>query len=240
MLKIAKTLSCGVVNLLTCPRDEQEDFQQEIHIALWMRLARFDKRQSSLRTFLWHVGTNEARRIVTRERAACRARFTVSLESRHHGPARSANTFASGKKHSRPYGNCQATCQNPANGPCADRGGPDPGPGTATIYAHMRRIKVCIAPKTLLRWQQIPEFQAAFRAAKFAAYSQTIGRLHQISNAAVSTLGKVMVDPSTPAATKVRAADSILNHTAKAVEAENFEARLSEVERITEVSKKKQ
>jgi len=99
---------------------------------------------------------------------------------------------------------------------------------------------VGIAPKTLLRWQQIPEFQAAFRAAKFAAYSQTIGRLHQMSNAAVSTLGKVMVDPSTPAATKVRAADSILNHTAKAVEAENFEARLSEVERITEVSKKKQ
>ena len=97
-----------------------------------------------------------------------------------------------------------------------------------------------IAPKTLLRWQQIPEFQAAFRAAKFAAYSQTIGRLHQMSNAAVSMLGKVMVDPSTPAATRVRAADSILNHTAKAVEAENFEARLSELERVTEVSKKKQ
>jgi len=38
---------------------------------------------------------------------------------------------------------------------------------------------VGIAPKTLLRWLQIPEFQAAFRAAKWAVYSQAIGRLHQ-------------------------------------------------------------
>jgi hypothetical protein len=36
-----------------------------------------------------------------------------------------------------------------------------------------------------------------------------------ISSAAVSTLGKVMLDAATPPATKVRAADSILNHTAK-------------------------
>jgi hypothetical protein len=37
---------------------------------------------------------------------------------------------------------------------------------------------VGIAPKTLLRWLQIPEFQAAFRAAKWATFSQSIGRLH--------------------------------------------------------------
>jgi hypothetical protein len=96
---------------------------------------------------------------------------------------------------------------------------------------------VGIGPATLMRWLQIPEFQAAFRAAKLAAYSQTIGRLHQMSTAAVSTLGKVMVDPGTPPATKVRAADSILNHTTKAIEIENLEARLSELERATEASK---
>ncbi len=97
---------------------------------------------------------------------------------------------------------------------------------------------VGIAPKTLLRWQQIPEFQAAFRAAKWAAYSQTIGRLHQMSSAAVSTLGKVMVDPATPPAVKVRAADSILNHTTKSIETgEGLEARLSELERATETAK---
>jgi hypothetical protein len=50
-------------------------------------------------------------------------------------------------------------------------------------------------------------------------------------------LGKVMVDPSTPAATKVRAADSILNHTNKSIETENLEARLSELERAAETTK---
>lgn len=94
-----------------------------------------------------------------------------------------------------------------------------------------------IGSATLMRWLQIPEFQAAFRAAKLAAYLQTIGRLHQMSSAAVSTLGKVMVDPGTPPATKVRAADSILDHTTKAIEIENLEARLSELERATEASK---
>ncbi len=96
---------------------------------------------------------------------------------------------------------------------------------------------VGIGPATLRRWQKEPEFQAIYRAAKWAAYSQSVGRLHQMSAAAVSTLGKVMVDPSTPAAVKVRAADSILNHTIKAIETENLEARLTELERSAEATK---
>jgi hypothetical protein len=58
-----------------------------------------------------------------------------------------------------------------------------------------------------------------------------------MTSAAVSTLGKVMVDANTPASTKVRAADSILNHTIKAIENEEIEARLSELERAAEASK---
>jgi hypothetical protein len=37
-----------------------------------------------------------------------------------------------------------------------------------------------------------------------------------------------MVDPRTPASTQVRAADSIFNHAAKAIEIEDIEARVSE------------
>jgi hypothetical protein len=84
---------------------------------------------------------------------------------------------------------------------------------------------------------KLARFHAAFRAAKWAVYSQAIGRLHQMSAAAVSTLGKVMVDPSTPAAVKVRSADSILNHTTKAIETENLEARLTELERANDSAK---
>jgi transposase-like protein len=94
-----------------------------------------------------------------------------------------------------------------------------------------------IGPATLRRWQKDPEFDAAYREALRASYKQSIGRMNQASSAAVSTLLKVMVDPTTPASTKVRAADSILNHTAKAIETEDIEARVSELERAAEDSK---
>ena len=94
-----------------------------------------------------------------------------------------------------------------------------------------------IAPRTLYRWVKDPEFDAAYRDAKRAAFGQSIARMHQMSSAAVSTLGKVMIDPATPPATKVRAADSILNHTAKAIELQDVEARLSELERAAEAAK---
>ena len=96
---------------------------------------------------------------------------------------------------------------------------------------------VGIGGATLLRWQKEPEFQAGYREAKRAAYAQSIARLHQMSSAAVSTLGKVMVDPTTPPATKVRAADSILNHTIKAIELEDIEARVTELEQAVEGAK---
>jgi hypothetical protein len=47
---------------------------------------------------------------------------------------------------------------------------------------------------------------------------------------------KVMVDPGTPASTKVRAADSVLDHAAQAIEIEDIEARLTELERAAEAS----
>jgi len=92
--------------------------------------------------------------------------------------------------------------------------------------------------RTLYRWLKEPELDSAYRAAKRAAYKQSIARLHQASSAAVSTLMKVMVDPGTPASTKVRAADSILGHTAKAIEIEDIDARVSELERVADTSKK--
>jgi hypothetical protein len=46
-----------------------------------------------------------------------------------------------------------------------------------------------------------------------------------------------MVDAGTPASTKVRAADGVLDQSAKAIELEDIEARLAALERATEVSK---
>jgi hypothetical protein len=46
-----------------------------------------------------------------------------------------------------------------------------------------------------------------------------------------------MLDEKTPPATKVQAADSILNHTAKAIEIEDLDARLNELEDASETYK---
>jgi hypothetical protein len=97
---------------------------------------------------------------------------------------------------------------------------------------------VGIGVATLLRWQKEPEFDAAYLAAKRAAYKQAIARLHHLSSAAVSILGKVALDPTTPPAVKVRAADSILNHTQKAIETEDVLSRLAALEQAASDAKK--
>ncbi len=93
-----------------------------------------------------------------------------------------------------------------------------------------------IGTRTLMRWLQIPEFQAAYRQARRDTFSQSIARLQQGASAAASVLLKVMLDPNAPPSSRIRAADSVLDHAAKAIELEDIEVRLSELERATEAS----
>ena len=94
-----------------------------------------------------------------------------------------------------------------------------------------------IAAKTLLRWMKEPEFDAAYRKARRSAFSQSVARLQQGTSAAAATLLKTMIDPNTPASVRVRAAEAIFNHAAKAIEIEDIEARVAELERGAEASK---
>ena len=96
---------------------------------------------------------------------------------------------------------------------------------------------VGISTQTLVRWMKLPEFQTAYREARRLAYGQSIARLQQATTAAVSTLLKIMVDTNAPASTRVRAADSVLNHSVKAIESEDILARLGELEQAAELSK---
>jgi hypothetical protein len=98
-----------------------------------------------------------------------------------------------------------------------------------SVDAAARAIDV--APPTLMRWMKDPQFDAAYRAARRAAFGQSVARLQQATGAAVSVLLKVMVDSATPASVRVRAADSVLDHSAKAIELEDIEARVAELER---------
>ena len=87
-----------------------------------------------------------------------------------------------------------------------------------------------IGTQTLYRWMKEPEFEAAYLEARRAAVSQSNARLQQGSSAAVSTLLKVMVDASTPASARVRAADRILEHARQAIEIDDIQVRLSALE----------
>lgn len=49
--------------------------------------------------------------------------------------------------------------------------------------------------------------------------------------AAATTLLKVMDDPTTPASTRVRAAESVLTHAARSIELEDLQARVDDLER---------
>ena len=95
------------------------------------------------------------------------------------------------------------------------------------------------SPNTLRRWLKQPEFDAAYREAKREMFSQSLARLQNASPAAVSTIIKLTLDASTPAATKLRAAESILDRAAKAMETEDIQARLTAVEQAVEATKGK-
>ena len=97
---------------------------------------------------------------------------------------------------------------------------------------------VGVAPNTLLNWMKVPEFQTEYREARRAAYSQAVARLQQGATAAATTLLKVMLDQGTPASVKVRAAECVMNHSSKAIEIEDVEFRVAELERAVESQKK--
>jgi hypothetical protein len=87
-----------------------------------------------------------------------------------------------------------------------------------------------VSTASLMRWQKLPEFQIAFREARRAAFGQAVARLQQGTSAAATTLLKTMIDPNTPASVRVRAAEAIFNHSAKAIEIEDIEARVAALE----------
>ena len=95
-----------------------------------------------------------------------------------------------------------------------------------------------IGTRTLLRWLKVPEFDAAYRQARRAAFAQTIARLQQGSPAAATTLMKLMLDTATPPSTRARCSEAVIKFATKAIELEDVEARVSALERASDASKR--
>ncbi len=84
-------------------------------------------------------------------------------------------------------------------------------------------LRTNVPPRTLYRWLKEPCFEAAYRKAKRTAFGQAVARLHQGTSAAAATMLKIMVDPSVPPATRLRAADCVFTHAENAIEIEEIE-----------------
>jgi hypothetical protein len=97
---------------------------------------------------------------------------------------------------------------------------------------------VGVGASTLLRWQKLPEFQKAYLEARRLAYSQAVARLQQGTSAAATTVLKLMVDANTPASVKLRAAEVLFNHAAKAIEIEDIDMRVAALEQAAESEQK--
>src|SRR5712691_7854146 len=95
---------------------------------------------------------------------------------------------------------------------------------------------VGVSDVTLWRSLQKPGFAEAYRKARREAFSQSVARLQHASNAAVGTLLRVMTDREAPAASRVRAADVVLQTALRGMEMEDLEARLDRLERSAEAS----
>jgi hypothetical protein len=94
-----------------------------------------------------------------------------------------------------------------------------------------------IAPNTLMRWMKEPEFEKSYRQARRAAFGQSIAKLHRCQVRRFRRWARSWSILERHRPTKVRAAEAIITHGAKAIELEDIEARVSELERAAEASK---
>src|SRR5438552_10047804 len=87
-----------------------------------------------------------------------------------------------------------------------------------------------ISPVTLWRLHGKPEFRKALLQARRDAFSHAISRLQHGSSAAAATLLRVMCDATSPASSRVRAAQCVLDSAARGIGLEDLEIRLRELE----------
>jgi len=92
--------------------------------------------------------------------------------------------------------------------------------------------KIGITPRTLYKWLKMPEFRSAYMAAKREAVTVAVARLQQAAAEAVEALRSIMNDPKKPASARVSAARAILEMAIKAIEIEDLEVRIEELERL--------
>lgn len=87
-----------------------------------------------------------------------------------------------------------------------------------------------VSLRTLMRWMQIPEFRGEWLAARREGVSAATARLQSATGAAAAILVKTMVDPEASAATRLRAAEAVIERAQKGLELEDLDVRVARLE----------
>ena len=93
-----------------------------------------------------------------------------------------------------------------------------------------------VSTVTVWRYLRKPAFQKALLEARQAAFSQAEARLQQAATAAAVTVLRTMTDSAAPPAIRLRAAEYVLERSAKSLSDQALEGRVSELERSAEAA----
>jgi hypothetical protein len=78
-----------------------------------------------------------------------------------------------------------------------------------------------------------------FRLLSVPRVYQSVARMQQATGAAGITILKIMTDPNSPAAVRLRAAEHVFEIALKGIESEDLEVRLAALEAAAEVSQRR-
>ena len=87
-----------------------------------------------------------------------------------------------------------------------------------------------ISVRTLIRWMKNPGFREEWLAIRRDSVSQATARLQKAAGSAAYILTKALVDPTVPPAI-LKAAQCVLEMALKGLHAEDFDIRLTKLER---------
>jgi phage terminase small subunit len=97
--------------------------------------------------------------------------------------------------------------------------------------------KAGVGHRTLCRWLERADFQAAYRRAKRELISGAVHTLLHAANSATHVLITIMNDASQPATARVSAARTVLSMVVHAMRDEDLDGRFAEIEaRLAEMN----
>lgn len=98
---------------------------------------------------------------------------------------------------------------------------------------------VGVSDRTVHRWLDDPAFSAAYRHARKQVFQQAMSLTQKYVPYAVQALAKVMSDAGAPHSAKVSAASALLKFSREAIEIDDLQARLEDLEQKIDAKPKR-